>query len=261
MRAMRAMRGSMINLVMTAKYFGKTIIGNSALDKKLLELCRHSDCSPVKIAHLLRVDGADPNAIAVRYKPFTNAPRNGSIPLALVCEHAWSSEAYYLAANLLIAGAYANASPLHGWTPLHHAAGDGSVKLIQLLVEHGANPHAKTPSGQTALHIACQSANAPVAEYLLNQGSLPDLPDKDGKTPLYCAVSGLAQYCRIKQRDGLPIIASLLVHGARPTQRIGKDAWTSDTPIDVARRGANADIEPDYVLVEFNGGLIQVDAK
>ena len=50
-----------------------------------------------------------------------------------------------------------NACDADGFTPLHHAAKQGNVKVVKFLLHHGADVGAITKGdGLGALHLACQ---------------------------------------------------------------------------------------------------------
>jgi ankyrin repeat protein len=59
-----------------------------------------------------------------------------------------------IALMLLEAGADVNASENGGYTPLHIAAENGQVILVELFLEYGANPYAQMDDGRTPLDIA-----------------------------------------------------------------------------------------------------------
>jgi ankyrin repeat protein len=55
---------------------------------------------------------------------------------------------------LLAHGADVNAANLTGFTPLHHAAENGSVEAARALLEAGADPRAPNYLGQTPADVA-----------------------------------------------------------------------------------------------------------
>lgn len=59
-----------------------------------------------------------------------------------------------VARQLVQAGANVNATQRHGYTPLHSAAQNDDVGLVDLLVEHGASRHARTDDGRTPADLA-----------------------------------------------------------------------------------------------------------
>jgi ankyrin repeat protein len=56
--------------------------------------------------------------------------------------------------DLLKHGAPVNARQQHGWTPLHAAAQNGNLEIIEILLQNGADPSIKNEEGVTALDLA-----------------------------------------------------------------------------------------------------------
>jgi ankyrin repeat protein len=145
-----------------------------------------------------------------------------------------------------------------GATALMRAARKGDVASMRALLDHGANPRARSRRGATAaMYLAGFGGQLRFAEYdtqratdadfvaglrlLLDRGArFVDERDEAGQTALHFAVSS----------RGLPVIAFLVEHGARPDE---KDAQ-GRTPLDLAqgvgaraRGGAPAAVRADVV--------------
>jgi hypothetical protein len=76
-----------------------------------------------------------------------------------------------------------------GFTPLHCAVLNGSVRLVSLLVEAGANVNAVTSLGWTALHCAAFGAVAiDCVEVLLAAGADIDIRRNSGRKPFDMAL-------------------------------------------------------------------------
>ncbi len=72
---------------------------------------------------------------------------------------------------LLAAGAHANVRDAADYTPLHKAAGNGSVEIARLLLERGADVAAVRRGGGTPLADAAGKGHAEVAELLRAHGA------------------------------------------------------------------------------------------
>lgn len=70
-----------------------------------------------------------------------------------------------------------------GWTPLHYAAtnaGDESVAMVRLLLEHHAYIDAESPNRTTPLMMAAHYGNPGVVKLLLQEGADPLLKNQQG---------------------------------------------------------------------------------
>jgi len=74
-----------------------------------------------------------------------------------------------------------------GLTPLHVAAGNGHLEVVQLLVERGANVSAQDVLGWTPLHVAAGNGHSDVVEFLIGKGVDVNAKDRYGRTPLHYA--------------------------------------------------------------------------
>jgi ankyrin repeat protein len=98
-----------------------------------------------------------------------------------------------------------NAQDQTGSTPLHHAAGFGSIAVMKVLLDHGADANAKNRRASTPLHWAIPSDTK--VRLLLEHGATINAKQVDGRTPLYNAASAAA---------GDSIVKLLLEKGADP---------------------------------------------
>jgi ankyrin repeat protein len=80
-----------------------------------------------------------------------------------------------------------NAHDQTGNTPLHHAAGFGSLATMKLLLDKGADVNAKNQRSSTPLHWAIP--NEAKVRVLLDRGAPVNKAQADGRTPLYNAAS------------------------------------------------------------------------
>lgn len=89
---------------------------------------------------------------------------------------------------LIQAGVSVNVCDNNSWRPLHHAAYNGSVPIVEYLVQIGATLRCQTAKYQTPLHIAAAMGHVLVVECLIRSGAPTDVVDLNNKTPLYYAV-------------------------------------------------------------------------
>jgi ankyrin repeat protein len=88
---------------------------------------------------------------------------------------------------LLDAGAEVDLPGVAGETALCAAARSGAAASITLLAAAGANVRLKGDNGQTALHLAASAGHAEAAEALLDGGAFVNAVDAGEYTPLHMA--------------------------------------------------------------------------
>ena len=76
-----------------------------------------------------------------------------------------------------------NVRERHGITPLHYAARNGHLEVVEFLLEHGADPNARIKYGYTPLHVAAFHCNDVAASILIDHGADPTIKDNEGRTP------------------------------------------------------------------------------
>ena len=101
--------------------------------------------------------------------------------------------------------ALVNSKDRAGSTPLHHAAGFGSLATMRLLLDKGADVNAKNRRASTPLHWAIRDEAK--VRLLLDRGASVNAKQADGRTPLYQAAS---------LGNGDAILRLLLDKGADP---------------------------------------------
>nr|CAI5846857.1 unnamed protein product [Callosobruchus analis] len=84
---------------------------------------------------------------------------------------------------LLRAGISKDARTKVDRTPLHMAAYEGHLQIVDLLIKHGADIDCKDLLGMTPLHWAVQNGHADVVEYLVSNGAEAMESNKFGLTP------------------------------------------------------------------------------
>ena len=154
-----------------------------------------------------------------------------------------------------------NKSAKNGKTPLRKAAARGHRKIVEAIFEkHNrdiAVLESKDNKDRTPLHAAAQNGCIAVVEYLLQQGVSVNGEDKDGKTPLRACFDGWSEarspdyeaICLLlldasnqvgidtgllsvaAERGSLPVLEKLMDKGADPLAQ-DEHGWTS---IQIAR--------------------------
>ncbi|MDR2746626.1 MAG: ankyrin repeat domain-containing protein [Treponema sp.] len=75
-----------------------------------------------------------------------------------------------------------------GRTPLHFAAREGHLGLLNFFLDKRAQINIKDASGATALHEAARAGNIEAMELLLSRGADPDAQDAKGNSPLHLGI-------------------------------------------------------------------------
>jgi ankyrin repeat protein/mono/diheme cytochrome c family protein len=98
-----------------------------------------------------------------------------------------------------------------GSTPLHHAAGFGTLDVVQLLLDKGADINAKNRRSSTPLHWAIHDEAK--VRLLLSRGAAINAKQIEGRTPLYQAAmiaSGNAVLRLLLEKGADPNLATLI---------------------------------------------------
>lgn len=86
-----------------------------------------------------------------------------------------------------------------GWAPIHYAATNGHLQIVQFLMAHGAKVNAYSPSETTPLMMAIGSGNDELIKYLLDNGADLSLRNHEG----YTAIDIAQLFGKDDIRDGL----------------------------------------------------------
>jgi len=76
---------------------------------------------------------------------------------------------------------------MRGGTPLHVAAQNGQLEIVQKLAENGANVNQASNSGITPLHVAAQNEHLAVVQFLAEHGADVNKAKNYGTSPLCVA--------------------------------------------------------------------------
>lgn len=131
-----------------------------------------------------------------------------------------------------------------GWTPLHYAAHQGSLEMVELLCRHGAdvNEISKTPDDSnyidtsiSPLYAAVMGGNIPVVHYLVAHGAETKTFDNMGTTLLHLSV----------EAQNVPLTTYLLSLGTPVTDCINyrtAHRYDAETPLSIASRNKNKEL-------------------
>ena len=120
-----------------------------------------------------------------------------------------------------------NCKDRRNWTPLHHAAFNQQVAIIQVLVKHGASLEAADSDGNTPLHVAATSGSPDAIDVLLQAGAKIDAFNHHRDTPLLNAAT----------EGSAPAVNALLKH--RPAMNVSDGDFT---PLGIAVYRGHRDV-------------------
>lgn len=104
--------------------------------------------------------------------------------------HIAAGNGYVLLVEALIGrGADAARANYLRQTPLHWASWNRQVEVVKLLLSRGVSPASKSIGGTTPLMLAAQSNDAGIVRLLLEKGASPDERDNDGRSAISIAES------------------------------------------------------------------------
>ncbi|OYY20685.1 MAG: hypothetical protein B7Y67_04795 [Polynucleobacter sp. 35-46-11] len=86
-----------------------------------------------------------------------------------------------------------------GWAPIHYAATNGHLQIVQFLMANGAMINALSPSETTPLMMAIGSGNDDLIKYLLDNGADLRMRNHEG----YTAIDVAQMFGKDDIRDGL----------------------------------------------------------
>jgi len=96
-----------------------------------------------------------------------------------------------------------------GMQALHYAAQEGHLSVVELLLSSGARIDSGDEVGVQALHYASSGGHLSVVESLFEKGARLEAPDKSGARPLHWAA----------MRGNLSVVEFLLKNGADPAAK------------------------------------------
>ncbi|XP_029953506.1 poly [ADP-ribose] polymerase tankyrase-2-like [Salarias fasciatus] len=218
------------------------LIGNSEVDRQLLEASKSGDVETVKKLCTVQnvncrdVEGrqstplhfaAGYNRLAVvqfllqRGADVHAKDKGGLVPLHNACSYGH----YEVAELLVLHGAVVNVADLWKFTPLHEAAAKGKYDICKLLLQHGADPSRKNRDGNTPLDLV-KDADTDIQDLLRGDAALLDAAKKGCLSRVKKLCSGDNVNCRDTQGrhstplhlaagyNNLEVAEYLLQHGA-----------------------------------------------
>jgi len=130
---------------------------------------------------------------------------------------------------------------VQGYSPLHKAAYNNRLDIVEYLLAQGADINAVSRSGSTPLHGAASYGHTEIARYLITKGAIVDKPNAGGFTPLLGAsASGRGDIVRLLVEKGANI--NTVMQDGRTALVMA--VWNSDTALTrfLLDKGAKADI-------------------
>ena len=131
-----------------------------------------------------------------------------------------------------------------GFAPLHFAARQGYMEVVQALVDGGADVNQLNPGDDSSpMLVALINGHFDVAKYLLDNGADPNVMADNGVTPLYAvlnvqwapkALYPQPQAYRQQRHTYLDMLKLLLDKGANPNARLKRKVWYSGYNFDLA---------------------------
>jgi ankyrin repeat protein len=157
-------------------------------------------------------------------------PHGGYTPLHLAAKQ----ERMDVIELLIAKGAKVNSQDNDGWMPLHFAALKGHMNVVQLLLTKGAEVNAETfnsidDGNKTPLYLAAWKGRKDVAELLLAKHANVNARTQYGWTPLHSAAN-------FGYRD---MVELLLANKAEVNAKTN----LGQMPLDLAARGGHKDVE------------------
>lgn len=136
----------------------------------------------------------------------------------------------------------------HGRTPLHLAARNGELKLVESLLKYGADIEARDDDGDTPLHQAAYGKQPEIISLLLNAGAnIAARSEKGGATALHrAAYKGIPTVIAVLLDADADIEVRMDEHGWTPLHIAAESNETTEAVALLLDRGADIEIRDDY---------------
>jgi uncharacterized protein len=169
--------------------------------------------------------------------------RISAVEVSLALFSAADENCTSLATELLDGGASVDARDRFGARPLSHAARNGHLEMIDLLLARGAPVNARNLAGASALYFAAERVRVAVAQRLIDRGADVNLTGRSGISPVAAAAYAGSD----------AIVEMLLAHGAdeRAPDETGKPPIVyaaARAKLDIVKRllARNIDVNARY---------------
>ncbi|KAJ2951459.1 hypothetical protein O0L34_g13611 [Tuta absoluta] len=170
--------------------------------ESLMLILKHKDCRPLAETH------------------------EGHTALYLACRH--NASLKLIKALLDSVEDIANYGSTESVTPLHIAAAQGRVDLMQLLVDYGAIVNVQDFDGDTPIHDAALATKHTAVEMLLHAGGDPEIKSEANYTPFHLA-------CYKGSLECVKVLHPFVMD-------INQQSLNGDTPLILAIQGMNDDV-------------------
>eukprot|EP01027_Heterolobosea_sp_BB2_P014661 GEZU01021028.1.p1 GENE.GEZU01021028.1~~GEZU01021028.1.p1 ORF type:complete len:215 (-),score=56.31 GEZU01021028.1:20-664(-) len=102
-------------------------------------------------------------------------------------------------------------------TPLHWAAREGKLNVLEFLLENGADINFQDKDGYSALHYAALNGHTDVVRHLVKEGANVNAVDNQLRTPLH----------RACEKNRFDCVKILVVDGKADVNKQNRHGWTA----------------------------------
>jgi len=147
-------------------------------------------------------------------------------------------------------------------TPMKHAAVNGHVHIMRILLRHGADVNSSGSDGTSALYFAAITFQPKALRFLIRNGASVTKPCHDGTTPLMSVLSMFLP-CNVMDAKSFKVIRMLLSAGAVV---YGHGAYHRSALVEIVR-APDFSIPPEFqlrafdLLVKFGANVNERDAQ